>query len=66
MELVYTLVMYGLAATMIFFIATITAGIVLGMFLMLASLAHKIRGPRHATARRVIHSPRSRSTEARV
>lgn len=49
MALVYVLMMYGAAAAMIFFIATITAGIILGTFLMLASLAHKLRGARQTT-----------------
>ena len=66
MDSVYTLVMYGLAATMIFFIAMITAGITLGTFLMLASLVHKIRGAHQATPLRAVHRPGPRSTAARV
>ena len=42
MDPVYTLMMYGVGALMIFFIATITAGIILGIFLMLVELSHKI------------------------
>lgn len=39
----YTLVSFGLAGIMIFFIATIVAGILLGAFIAVASLVHSLR-----------------------
>jgi hypothetical protein len=66
MDVVYTLMMYGLAAVMIFFIATITAGIILGTLLMLASLVHNVRGARRVTSASTIDRPQQGPTEARI
>jgi hypothetical protein len=59
MNVVYTLMMYGLAAVMIFFLAMLIAGMIVGTILMFASLAHKVRDARRVTAveRRRLGSP---------
>lgn len=62
MDLVYTLTVYGVGALMIFFIATITAGIILGTFLMLVDLAHRVRGARQATPVTALSQPEQGST----
>jgi len=50
MDTLYAITAFGLAADMIFFIATIAAGIIVGTFLALADLVAWVRGTRHAAA----------------
>jgi len=50
MDTMYAITAVGLAAVMIFFIATIAAGIIVGTFLALADLVAWVRGTRHAAA----------------
>jgi hypothetical protein len=54
MEPVYTLMLYGVATVMIFFIALITAGIIAGTVLMLVSLVGKVRSAQPLSARAAI------------
>ena len=59
MDVMNTLMMYGLAAVMIFFIALITAGIVLGTTVALMSFARQATG-----ARRTISIPAEAERES--
>jgi hypothetical protein len=47
----YALMAFGLAAVMIIFIAAIVAGTILGTFLAVMDLVHRVRGAAPAKAR---------------
>ena len=53
--------MFGLAAIMIFFIAAIVAGTILGTALALASLVQYLRGTRHTSAGAAAVAPAERT-----
>ena len=56
----YTLMMFGLAAVMIIFIATITAGIILGTGLWIASLVQSLRPAVRAASHSSSHASAAR------